>query len=66
MLSTDFRDNGYAIFDAGANARDYIQSYGIDDVYLLFYSGTPLDSEIVQDRLERYLYLDYGALLGEG
>ena len=66
VLSTDFRDNGYAIFDAGANARDYIQSYGIDDVYFLFCSGTPLDSEIVQDRLERYLYLDYGALLGEG
>ena len=63
MLSTDFRDNGYAIYDAGANAGQYLREYGIDDIYIILCSGTPLDGEVVQDRFERYLYLDYEAML---
>ena len=63
VLSTDFRDNGYAIYEAGANARDYIREYGVDDIYIILCSGTPLDGEVVQDRFERYLYLDYEALM---
>ena len=63
VLSTDFRDNGYAIYDAGANAGQYMREYGIDDIYIILCSGTPLDGEVVQDRFERYLYLDYEAML---
>ena len=64
VVSTDFRDGGYSLADAGANARQYIEEYHIDDIYIVTCTYTSINGETVLDRMERYLYLDYDKLYG--
>jgi len=59
ILSVDFRDGGYSVPDAGANAATYIETYGVDDVYIVVCGYTPLSGEVMYDRLGRYLHLSY-------
>ena len=64
LLSTDFRDGNYLILESGANAAQYIDYYGVDDIYVMVCGFTPLTGETVQKRFEQYLYLDYGKVTG--
>lgn len=59
VLSTDFRDGIYISAEAGANVKQYIEEYGIDDVYVVFCTLTSISGKMPQDYMERYLELDY-------
>ena len=59
ILVTDFRDGGYSRAEAGANVCEYIAEYGVSDVYIVYCSYFSLNTETVQDRLERYFFMDY-------
>ncbi|MBQ2895558.1 MAG: hypothetical protein IJE26_02475 [Oscillospiraceae bacterium] len=59
IMMTDFRDEYYKPTDAGANARAYIEHYGIDDLYVVSCTWSPVDGYMLQDRLLQYLDLEY-------
>lgn len=59
ILVTDFRDGGYSLAEAGANVHDYIAAHEISDVYIIYCSYFSLNTETVQDRLERYFFKEY-------
>lgn len=60
VMVTDFRDGGYPVNEVGANVRDYIEYYDISDVYIVYCSYFSLNTDTVQDRMERYFFMDYG------
>ena len=66
ILSTDLRSDMYIPELAGGSIRQYIEKYGVDDVYFVMCSYTSLNDYVYQDRLERYLNTDYGAIYGRG
>lgn len=59
VMMTDFRDEYYKPTDAGASAREYIEYYGIDDLYVVSCTWSPVDGYMLQDRLLQYLDLEY-------
>lgn len=59
IISTDFRDISYTTVEAGANAASYIEKYGAVDIYIVHCTYTDLDSDTLQNRMDRYLHLDY-------
>ena len=60
VLSTDFRVGKYSPLEAGANAAAYIEEYGVDDVYIVTSTSTPVTGDMLQESLLNYLHLDYG------
>jgi len=60
VMVTDFRDGGYPVNDVGASVREYIEYYDISDVYIVYCSYFSLNTDTVQDRMERYFFMDYG------
>ena len=63
VLSTDYRVGKYSPIEAGANAAQYMETYGVSDVYVVTCTSTPVTGDMLQEDLLNYLYLDYG---GEG
>ena len=59
ILVTDFRDGGYSRVEAGANVSEYIAEYEVSDVYIIYCSYFSLNTDTVQDRLERYFFMVY-------
>lgn len=55
VLMTDFRDEYYKPTAAGASAREYMQLYGVSDVFVLTSTWTPPGSYLFQNRFEQYL-----------
>ncbi len=66
ILATDLRYDMYIPKMAGGSIRQYIEHYGIDDVYFVMCSYTSLNGYVYQDRMELYLNTDYGAIYGRG
>lgn len=64
ILSTDFRDGSYSLSEAGANAHEYIQHYGIQDIYVMMCTYSMFTNPTVQGRFDQYLNLDYGRVTG--
>ena len=64
IISTDFRDGTYSLSEAGANAHQYIEYYGVDDIYILLSKLSMFTKASVQGRFEQYLNLDYGKVSG--
>ena len=60
VLQTDFRDRNYQVDQVGASVRQYIEEYGIDDVYFITCTYTSINSAVFTVRAERFLYKDYG------
>lgn len=59
VISTDFRDGIYSIGQAGANVRSYIDTYGVDDVYVVFCTLTSISGAMPQQYMELFMDLDY-------
>ncbi len=59
VLSTDFREE-YANYKVGANVRQYIDYYGISDVYIVYSVYYSPNSDMIQNRLEQFFFKDYG------
>ena len=55
VLVTDLRDGTYSPVLSGASIRTYIETYGVDDIYMLYSTYSPFCGEDVQSRLARYL-----------
>lgn len=55
VLVTDLRDSTYNPDLAGASIREYIETYGVDDIYMLYSTYSPFCGEAVQSHLARYL-----------
>ena len=66
ILSTDLRSDMYVPELTGGSIRQYMEAYGVDDVYLVSCTYTSLNDYVYQDRLETYLNTDYGAIYGRG
>ena len=64
ILSTDFRDGSYSLSEAGASAHEYIQHYGINDIYVMMCTYSMFTNPTVQGRFDQYLNLDYGRVSG--
>ena len=64
ILSTDFRDGSYSLSEAGASAHEYIQHYGISDIYVMMCTYSMFTNPTVQGRFDQYLNLDYGRVAG--
>jgi len=60
ILSTDLRDTKYIAADAGASIAEYMEYYGVDDVYIITCTYTPLNGSMFQKRLLQYLQVNYG------
>lgn len=58
VLMTDFRDEYYRPTDAGAGVREYLEYYGIDDIYIVSSTWSPPDGYMLQERLLQYLNLE--------
>ncbi|MCI7136057.1 MAG: DHHW family protein [Candidatus Limivicinus sp.] len=59
IISTDFRRGKYVSSLAGASAADYIAEYGVDDIYMIYCTYTPIDSSTMQQYMESYLHMEY-------
>ena len=66
VLATDLRYDMYIPKVAGGSIRQYMEMYGVNDVYLIMCSYTSLNDYVYQDRLELYLNTDYGEIYGRG
>jgi len=55
VLVTDFRSVTYNTILAGASAQQYIEYYGVDDVYVVVCTATSIGGDLVQYGLEKYL-----------
>ena len=66
ILSTDLRSDMYVPELTGGSIRQYMEAYGVDDVYLVSCTYTSLNDYVYQDRLETFLNTDYGAIYGRG
>lgn len=60
VMQTDFRDRNYQVDQVGASVRQYIEEYGIDDVYFITCTYTSINSAVFTVRAERFLNKDYG------
>lgn len=60
VLSTDLRDTKYTPVSAGANVSQYMEEYGVRDVYVVTCTMTPVKGSMLQESMERYLHLNYG------
>ncbi len=60
VLQTDYRNAIYKTSEVGASARQYIEEYDIDDIYIITCDGSPLDGPLFSWRLETFLNTDYG------
>ena len=59
IITTDVRDNFYSVERSGANIRDYIREYDVDDVYVIYSTNSRFTSDSLQSRLLKYLDLEY-------
>ncbi len=59
ILVTDIRDGSYTSYNVGGNILDYAAFYDISDVYIIYGSYDSINSDALQDRLERYLFRDF-------
>ena len=59
ILVTDIRDGSYTSYNVGGNILDYASFYDISDVYIVYGSYDSINSDALQDRLERYLFRDF-------
>ena len=59
IISTDVRDNFYSVYLAGANIGDYIEYYGVDDIYVVWSTNARFYSDNIQSRMSAYLDLAY-------
>ena len=55
IISTDVRDNFYSEEEAGACIAEYIEYYGVDDVYVIYSTNSRFTGESLQSRLLEYL-----------
>ncbi|MCR4935554.1 MAG: hypothetical protein K5990_03625 [Oscillospiraceae bacterium] len=55
IVTTDVRDNFYKQGSAGGGIRQYIEEYGVDDVYVIYSTNSRFESEGLQSRLRRYM-----------
>ena len=60
VLSTDLRDTKYTPVSAGANVSQYMEEYGVKEVYIITCTMTPVEGSMLQESLDRFLYLPYG------
>ena len=59
IISTDVRDNFYSVYLSGANIGDYIEYYGVDDIYVVWSTNARFYSDNIQSRMSAYLDLAY-------
>ena len=59
IISTDVRDNFYSVYLAGANIGDYIEAYGVKDIYVVWSTNARFYSENIQSRMSAYLDMTY-------
>ena len=56
IISTDVRDNFYSAEEAGASIAQYIETYGVDDIYVVYSTNSRFTGEALQSRLLGYLF----------
>jgi len=56
ILVTDLRENCYSTFLSGASIAEYIDYYGIDDIYILYSTYSNFCDELIQGPLRQHLY----------
>lgn len=56
IISTDVRDNFYSSQQAGASIARYIETYGVDDIYVVYSTNSRFTGEALQSRLIGYLF----------
>ena len=59
IISTDVRDNFYSVELAGANIGDYIDYYGVDDIYVVWANNAYLFNGSIPSRMSTYLDMKY-------
>ena len=55
VLQTDLRNANYRTDMVGASIREYIEEYGIDDIYIVTCQWTSLNGPVFEWRLEHFL-----------
>ena len=60
VLSTDLRESKYTPTTAGANVAQYMEEYGVSEVYIVTCTMTPIKDSMLQVSLPQYLHLNYG------
>lgn len=55
ILVTDLRDSLYDEYESGASIREYIEYYGIDDIYMLYSTYSPFCEDTTRNNLAEYL-----------
>ena len=51
IIVTDLRDSLYSAESSGASVREYIETYGVTDIYMLYSTYSPFCGDSVQSRL---------------